>query len=91
MRILMLSLAVAFALTINRPTRVRAQGQNSGTLVLDKDGWARYPFPSGYLDDHYCVVGDGWDDVTIGFSARGFNVSEGKPDQEIAWACVPLK
>ena len=90
-RILMCALVVAFALASNRPTRVRAQSQNSGKLVLDKDGSARFPFSRGYLDDHYCVVGDGWDEITVGFSARGFNVSEGQPDQEIYWACAPLK
>jgi hypothetical protein len=73
----------------NNSGRVKAANSDSGVVVLDQDGWAAVPFVRGYLDGHYCNVADGWDEVTIGFSAKGFTVSAGMPGQEINWACVP--
>jgi hypothetical protein len=70
---------------------VNAEGPDSGVVILDQDGWAAVPFAPGYLDSHYCTVADGWDEVTIGFSAKGFTVSEGKSGQKIYWACVAQK
>lgn len=64
--------------------------RDSGVVTLDKDGRASAPFERGYLENHFCVVADGWDEVTIGFSAKGFTVSEGQPGQEIDWACVVM-
>jgi hypothetical protein len=68
---------------------VKADGRDSGSVLLNHDGWVAVPFARGYLDNHYCVVADGWDDVAVGFSAKGFTVSDGMPGQEIYWACVP--
>src|SRR5262249_11337178 len=65
--------------------------KNAGTLVLDGHGFGTVHLPAGFLDTHYCSVGEGWDDISIGFTARYFTVSEGQPQQQIEWACVPTK
>jgi hypothetical protein len=65
-------------------------GGMSGTLVLDDDGRGTVHLPEGYLDSHLCTAADGWDDVAVSFTAKFFTISEGKPKQEIPWACVPL-
>jgi hypothetical protein len=62
--------------------------KGSGVLVLDDEGFGSIQFPDGYLENHFCSVADGWDEVSVGFSARLFTVSEGKPRQEIPWGCV---
>jgi hypothetical protein len=64
--------------------------RENGTVTLDENGFGQVLLADGYLDTHFCSVADGWDDVSVGFSAKFFTVSEGKPNQKIAWACVPL-
>jgi hypothetical protein len=83
--------AVALAVCLTSYVRpVEAASEKvAGVVTLDDDGRANVPFAPGFLDTHFCVVGDGWDDVSVGFSAKGFTVFEGKPGQEIPWACVP--
>jgi hypothetical protein len=63
--------------------------RGNGSVKLDDDGFAAVHLPDRYLEDHFCTVADGWDEVTVGFSAQVFTISEGKPGQEIVWACVP--
>jgi hypothetical protein len=63
--------------------------RGTGTVKLDSDGFASVHLPDHYLDDHFCTVADGWDEITVGFSTKVFTLSDGKPDQEIQWACVP--
>lgn len=68
----------------------KAEDRRSGVVVLDKDGWGMVRLPDVYLDSHLCTAGDSFDEITISFTTKYFTISEGKPDQHISWACVPL-
>lgn len=62
----------------------------SGMITLDERGRALMTFPSGYLNTHFCSVGEGENEVTIGFTSNYFFITDGKPDQRITYACVPI-
>lgn len=87
--ILTIALLSGWGLALSLGRSAKAAEPDSGVLVLDKDGWASKPFAPGFLDSHFCTVADGWDEVTVGFSAKGFTISDGQPRQEVPWACVP--
>lgn len=69
---------------------IEAASRESGIAVLDEDGSATVRFERGFIDNHFCVVADGWDEVSVGFSAKGFTLFEGRPGQRVDWACSPL-
>ncbi len=63
---------------------------DSGMVTLDERGGAERAFPAGYLGTHFCSVGGPLDEVTVGFTARFFYITEGRPDQRIFYACVSI-
>lgn len=83
--IITLLLISAFARQPNK-----SDDRKDGVVILDKNGWGMVRLPDAYLDNHLCTAGDGWDEITVSFTAKFFTISEGKPEQHISWACVPL-